>query len=286
MRRALAFFLFCGFGTSLWAQGPGCSLSGNHYDCPLLVGQNGYQAVFDRNKPYLVENIRIHNNTSNWYQLNSVTGGSSDPYWGEFSVYLDLFETRQINPGVGEVAARDWDPFVKSLQLIMWDGNFLGRGLAVPPGSTVFLHNNADAMLNAGVDVSYISYGVNFQPMTKGVESFRQPRVDLPMTCNGANQWTVWNPWRNTSGSAWKMDGATIYSVVPSGNHTVDAACIYVLNTSGQVRWSFCQSGVRQRGMVGFSQQTIQPNEYIAAQARHRCNAPGVWDWAAFIHVF
>jgi hypothetical protein len=264
---------------------PMCSLSGNHWDCPLLNGENDYQAVFSVLKPYLVENIQIHNQTRTNFQLDWVRGNSTDPYWGEFSVYLDLFATRQDVPGIGEVASRDWDPFVKVLVGTSWDPAFAGRGLIVAPGQTVILHNNADAMLQAGLKTSTINYTVKFRPLVQGVRSFRQPRVDQPISCNSGNQWTMWSPWRNTSGHAWRTDGATIYAVVPSGNHTVDAACVYVLNTSGAVRWSYC-SGINQRGLVSFPRKTIQPNEYLAAQARHRCNAPGVWDWAAFLHVF
>ncbi len=79
------------------------------------------------------------------------------------------------------------------------------------------------------------------------------------------------------------MDGATIYSVVPGG--LVDAACIYVLNTAGQVRWSHCV-GARGRGHVSFPEQIIQPGEYIAAQANHTCFGGGQWDWAAYLHVY
>jgi len=267
------------------AINPSCTLSGNHYDCPLLNGQNDYRAVFSVLKPYLVENIQIHNQTSTTYQLDWVMGNSTDSNWGEFSVYLDLFATRQDSPGIGEVASRDWDPLVKVLVGVSWDPAFVGRGLIVTPGQTIILHNNADAMLQAGLKTSTINYRVSFRPLVNGVRSFRQPRVDAPIACNGGNQWTVWNPWRNTSGQVWRTDGATIYAVAPSGTHAVDAACVYVLNTSGAVRWSHC-TGVKQRGLVSFPQQTIQPNEYLVAQARHRCNAPGVWDWAAFVHVF
>lgn len=271
--------------TEAVAVNPKCFKSGNHWDCPLLNGENDYQAVFDINKEYLVENIQIHNYSSVTYQLDWVRGNSTDPYWGEFSVYLDLFETRQNIPGFGEVAARDWDPLVKVLVGTSWDPAFVGRGLIVAPNHTVFLHNNAGAMIAAGLQTSTINYTVKFRPLVQGVRSFRQPGVDQPISCNGGNQWSMWSPWRNTSGQAWRTDGATIYAVVPSGNHTVDAACVYVLNTGGTVRWSHC-SGVNQRGVVSFPQATIQPNEYLAAQARHRCNAPGIWDWAAFLHVF
>lgn len=284
---AIAFALVLVFGLATAAGAavnPNCTQTGNRFDCPILTGVRSYQAVFDINKPYLVENIQIHNNTPNGYQLQWVTAGTSDPYWGEFSVYLDLFQTLQINPGIGEVVSRDWDPFVKSLPMVTWDAQFDGQGLAIPPGSTVFLHNNADAMVANGVQYSVVSYGVQVAQLTNGVRSFRQPRVDAPIACNGQVQSTVWNPWKNTSGINWKVDGATIYAVVPFA-HATTVACIYILNTSNQVRWQTC-TNVNKRGMVGFPQQLVHPGESLAAQAIHTCSAPGVWDWAAFLHVY
>lgn len=264
---------------------PGCQLINNFFQCDLLSGENDYQAVFDINKVYLVEHIRITNNTGSTYQLDWVRGNSTDSNWGEFSVYLDLFATRQDVAGIGEVASRDWDPLVKVLVGVSWDPAFVGQGLVVQPNQTVILHNNADAMIQAGLQTSTINYTVDFRPLSQGVSSFRQPKVDAPRTCNGANQWTTFNPWLNNTGQSWHINGATIYAVVPEGDHTVDWACVRILNTSGQIRWSHC-SGVNQRGMVSFAPQTVLPGESINGRARHQCSFPGVWDWAAFIHVF
>ncbi|MCB1035470.1 MAG: hypothetical protein KDD47_16730 [Acidobacteria bacterium] len=285
MRKALLFLVAFGLPAAAEAVvNPGCTLSGNRYECPILTGTRSYRAVFDLEKPYLVEHIRIHNDTASWFQLNWVSGGASDNHWGEYSVYLDDFATQQTVPGVGEVASRDWDPFTKVLQVVSWDAQFDGQGLAVPPGSTVILHNNAEAMVAQGVQHAAVSYGVEVTPLTNGVRSFRQPRIDAPVACDGQIQQTTWNPWVNTSGGSWRVDGATIYSLVPGG-HSTDAACIYILNTAGQVRWQTC-SGVGVRGMVSFPQQLVQPGEALAAQAAHNCSTPGVWDWGAFLHVY
>jgi hypothetical protein len=263
---------------------PGCTLEGNHYNCSMIHGVAVYRIDFDRDKGYLVEHLQIHNDSGGHLQINSVDTYVTVGVWQEICVSLDEAATSQTVPGRGEVGCIDKAAGLLVYPTLSWDSWGLGRALAVPPTSTVFMGTNADALLAQGVDTSSVYFVVSTAPQTQGVLAFRQPRADQSIACNGANQWTTWSPWRNNEGRVWRTEGATIYSVAPAGNQ-VDVACIYVLNTAGLVRWSHC-ANVNQRGRVSYPQQVIQPGEYLAGQARHRCSAPGLWDWAAYVHVW
>jgi hypothetical protein len=122
-------------------------------------------------------------------------------------------------------------------------------------------------------------------PGAERVLSLRQPRIDRPIRCNGARQATEHSPWKNSTGRNLTVSGAVVYAVDPHKLNRVDEACISILDGAGlQTRWQYC-SDVNVRGNVQFAPVVVAPEEQISAQASNSCPAPGLWDWAAYIHV-
>lgn len=260
---------------------PGCTFQGNHYSCPMVSGWATYEIQYVRS-PQRLDHIRIHNTTGLFMQIDYVVGFSTETKWNEYCVNLDEFVPVASQPWLGAVGCIHKDPGNASFPLLHWNPQNANRGVSVNHNSTVFISTNIDALNASGVPSATLTFSVFTRPWTAGIVSLNQPEVDRIIPCNG-NDSTNWKPYRNNGNKTARMDGATIYSVVP-GNY-VDAACIYVLNTSGNVRWSHC-TGARRRGHVTFPEQLIHPGEYVAAQANHTCFGNEQWDWAAYLHVY
>jgi hypothetical protein len=91
------------------------------------------------------------------------------------------------------------------------------------------------------------------------------------------------NFWRNTYGADLHLGGATMFGAPSSGN-VADAACLYIYNSSGSLRWSDCNAALKAQGSYTISSPpTLYQNEYIATQwVRNNC--PGAGNQIDLVH--
>lgn len=249
----------------------GCIRDQNHLVCPMHLSGTYFYPI-DAN-PEVV--LRLVNNTGEPIQIDQVW---ADPVVhnrsGEFCVFLDHFATRQDSPGVGEVGCSNKYPSEGNYRQLRWDdlSSAAVEGLAVSPGSVVYIQGYVNG-IDGQKDLRN-TFRVSTRPQTRGVLSYRQPRVDKVFTCDGTRQVTAWGPWKNTTGHDLIIGGAWIYS-------EPDAANIYILNSSGNIRWTYF--GANTRGLIDFPNQVIRPNESIVGQASHTCPVGQKWDWVGYI---
>ena len=90
------------------------------------------------------------------------------------------------------------------------------------------------------------------------------------------------------------LAGATTFVVTPSSD-TVAAACLFVLDTSRNVRWYSCDNGFASEGTTAVSTQAVYANEYIVGQASYSCPCRATqscvspydaWEWQAYMWVW
>ncbi|WP_148273486.1 hypothetical protein [Stigmatella aurantiaca] len=260
---------------SAQAANESCNLpaGSNEMVCPLRAG------TFTFTVPKFVH-VRLNNSTGSYLQIDQVQGQGPDAGgFGEYGVFLNLYATAQTSPGKGEVGTgyKDSGP---GYPPIRWDSTAEATGLSVPPGSTVYLDHNWQS------GAASFTYTVTSRPQTTGVSSWRQPQADQVISCNGTRQQTTWGPWKNTTAANYYLRGAQIY--VSSGKpvrSVTDSACLYILDTTGNVRWHQCD-GVNVRGRVAVSSvQVVRPGESVAAQAANTCPVGAVWDWVAYMYI-
>jgi hypothetical protein len=86
---------------------------------------------------------------------------------------------------------------------------------------------------------------------------------------------------KNTSGQTVYIDGTYTFG----GNW--QNACLYVLNTAGAVRWSYCGNGLQNKGNFNFGGEVaLYPNEFVDAYGWYSCPGAGqTWDWAMYINA-
>lgn len=250
----------------------GCVRDQAHLVCPLhLRGTFDYTIDAD---PESV--LRLVNNTGESVQIDLVW---ADPVvqnlGGEFCVFLDHFGTEQIAPGVGSVGCSNKRPTDPAYRPLRWDdpSSTATEGLAVPPGSVVYIQGYVAGADEQKDHRNIIRVTTHIQ--TRGVLSYRQPKDDLVINCNGTQQATVWGPWKNTTGHDLIIGGAWIYS-------EPDAANIYILDPNGNIRWTYF--GANTRGLIDFpNNPVVHPNESISGQASNTCPVGNRWDWVAWI---
>jgi hypothetical protein len=253
-------------------------------DCILPPGSNEMACLLRAGTFTFTVPVNVHvkltNETGSYLQIDQVQGQGADAGgFGEYGVFLNLYATAQTSPGKGEagVVSKDSGSVYPPIR---WDSSMEATGLSVSPGSVVYLdHNWRSGALS-------FTYTVTARPQTTGVWSWRQPQVDQSILCGGTRQLTVWGPWKNTTAANHYLRGAQIYAVsgksIPS---VTDAACLYILDTSGAVRWHQCD-GVNVRGRLPVSPvQVIRPGESVAAQAANTCPQGALWDWAAYLYI-
>ena len=270
------------FGTQNGGLPTVCTQQVGYIQCDLVIlSQNGGQPMVV-NLPQ-GQYLKLINNSGTFIQVNEVLASAPNQrdYWGEYCAYLDDFSvTGQAGaPGIGEVGCTFKDVGETFLP-VRWDGT--NYALSIQPGSILYLGSNPK-------DQS-LTYSIYAYPQSSGIVSFRYPQMDQVTTCNGTTQQTNWTPRRNTSGQPWYVGGATVYADGGGGDNaktSVDAACVYILDMNGAVRWSYCNNGINSRGYLTFPTQVINNNEYLVLQASHRC-APsaGTWDYAGWLYVW
>lgn len=224
---------------------------------------------------------KFTNNTGTYLQVDAIDAYTGERrYWSEFCAYKieqpGDFITGQLRAGAGEAGCSakmigdDYAP-------ITWGAT---TGLSVAPGQSIIVGSHTEpASINH-------TYTLRVRQQTAGLHSWRQPQIDQVNDCDGNVLSTKWSPWRNDTGRRLVMSGAEVYAISanPSMPNTVTAACVHVLDVSGNVRWSNC--GLASRGSVNWPAVEIQPGESVAAQASNSCKAPAVWGWAAFLRVW
>jgi hypothetical protein len=264
------------------AHAMACTQKTNSVECQLLtVSENG-------GLPMVVpvpagQHLVLTNNGASWVQINQVAASTGEQtFWSEYCVYRDDYSgTGQAGPpGVGEVGCT-FKNVGENYPTIQWEGTL--TALSVPPHTTLYI--------NAHTDPSSVAhtYTISAYPQSRGVDAYRFPQMDQIFTCTGSTQQTNWTPRRNTSGANWYVSGATVYADGGGGTNAatnVQAACAYILDTVGAVRWSYCAAPMKSRGFFSFPTQTVAPGESLVAQAAHSCSPSALaWGYAAWLHV-
>jgi hypothetical protein len=218
-------------------------------------------------------------------QLNQVIAQSLSGVthtFGEYCVFLDILETRQDRPGVGEVGCYPKPAGESRFGPLTWGTS---TALAVPPGTTLYFQGYVQTTPGGpGMDHA-MQFNLTTYPQRRGILSYRQPRVDATLHCTGAPVVTAGSPWPNDTGRPLTVLGATIYALDPPP----DAACLYILAAgSGAPRWKNCDLTPGNRRGVAMlpTPVTVQPGESILGQASYTCAAPAVWDWAAYVYTY
>lgn len=254
---------------------PGCTMSGDRPYCELIANDSAIGIGVAAN------NVAVFtNHTGSDLQIeraDAYTGEQTQ--WGEYCAYLlnDLSQaaTAQSSAGIGEVgcATKNIGETYPSLK---W-----GSGLLVKPGQMLMLNSHVEPANTAH------TYSLRVHAAT-GVSSWRMPKTDAVINCDGQPQPTAGDRWTNTTGKDLQVTGASIYSV--SGNNaspnTMNGpACIYVFTAEGAVKYQNCDNQIRTRGDISFPAVSIAPGESVAAQALNVCSAPSLWGWAAFLRI-
>jgi hypothetical protein len=235
---ALAFVAVVSPAAPASAANDGCYTNGGFLECPLQLQGTYYYATNNTQKA-----VRFTNKTGQYVQINQISGTPvASGLWGEYCTYRNNFATRQDTPGVGEVGCQTKEPSEASFPQLRWDG--YATALSVAPDDLIYLSGYV-----SGGDYR-ANWSISTYPQSIGVYSYRQPRVDAVISGNGSTQWTTWDPWPNNTGHNLMIGGATIYASTAPG-HTVDGACVYIVNTAGGIRWSYC-TNIDTRGVVNF----------------------------------
>lgn len=253
---------------------PGCTMAAaNHVACELIASES----TIGVGVPPGVY-VTFTNNTGMHLQINEINAETGErQFWSEHCIYLNNPMTGQDPAGQGEVGCsskqigKDYPP-IRFGQ---------GNGLAVAPGDVVYLASHTEpSAINH-------TYAMDVKVQTTGLQSWRMPKIDQVIDCNGQQQSTVWGTWTNTTQTNLHLTGASIYSEAGAGSNTLNgAACIFVMDAIGATKYQNCDSALKTRGEVKFPVVTIAPGESVAAQGVNACAAPGVWDYAAFLQVW
>lgn len=255
-----------------------CVVTGDYLSCPLRLGTTTY--TIDRQATAL----RLSNVAGMALQVDEVIGQSLSGVkgtFGEYCVYLNEFATEQRLPGVGEVGCYPKPAAESSFGALHWGSP--STALAVAPNSTLYLQGYVQSSSRSKMFYPF-TFTITASPQSRGVLSFRQPRVDAAIYCDGTPQVTASSPWPNTSGRNWTVLGATIYALASPPQ----AACLYILDSAAKPSWSSCSltPGNRRGVFMLPSPQTIAPGETLLAQADFKCAPGGVWDWASYIYTY
>ena len=253
-----------------------CVVVGAYLSCPLQLGTTTYTIDGKQDTA-----LRLSNVAGTALQVDEVIGQSLSGVkgtFGEYCVYLNEFATEQQRPGVGEVGCYPKPAAESSFGALHWGTS---TALAVAPNSTLYLQGYVQSSSQKAFPFTFT---ITASPQTRGVLSFRQPRVDAAIYCDGTSKVTASSPWPNTSGRSWTVLGATIYALASPPQ----AACLYILNSAAKPRWSSCSltPGNRRGVFMLPSPQTIAPGETLFAQADFKCAPGGVWDWASYIYTY
>lgn len=246
-----------------------CDDQGGRIACQLVSGdlqvtvRAGSHAIFTNNT----------GRTLHIVEENAITNERTR--WSEHCVYLNVGETHQPSAGQGEVGCsaknigEDYAPIT------------FGAGLSVNPGDVVHLNSHTQPE-----PIEHI-YTLKVRESAGGGQSWRQPQVDQVIWCDGQMQSTVSSPWRNNTGRTVTLDSASIYAESPQSRtrNEVASACVYVLLEGGAQKYSACNGALSRKGAAQFQAITIEPGEYLAAQASNACAAGGHWNWASYLQV-
>jgi hypothetical protein len=253
----------------------GCTnAQANEIACSLATGSRTYRLDSARS-----QYLKLTNTTSRPLQIDTIQGAGAGRgrAFLEYCIGRNRFETGQSAPGEGEAACTSRNSGT-ALSAIRPGGR---GGLTVAPGDTLYVS------FSPMQSEPYFTVRVTASRASGRQSAWRQPRVDQVIRCNGESQQTRWAPWVNQGPNPVTLRGAVIYS---QGAETppdrVDAACLYVLNTQGEVRYRHCD-GVNTRNPAGLDipPQTVAPGEAVAGQATNVCPAPAVWGWAAYMLI-
>lgn len=251
---------------------PNCVYLGDHTSCELFPGdlEIGTPAH---------SFVLFTNNTGTALRLDDLQAITNEQaYWSEWCVYIandpSQAITGQLSPGLGEVVCTSKKPG-ENYPLI-------AGALRVEPGQGVYFNSHTEP---AAINHTY-QLRVNYADASAAY-AWRQPQLDEVIPCNGAQQATKWSAFTNHTGRALTVTGMSIYSESgnPAAPNTVANACLYVMDGNGNVGYANCASEFRTKGEVTITPFVLQPGEMIAAQAINTCQAPALWDWAAFIKV-
>lgn len=266
---------------SLLSINPNCAHTApNMVDCDLLPLEYTGGQISEIGIPPSTT-VRFTNRTGQYVQINQITAETNETsYWSEYCAFRnDYFTGQRGAPGIGEVGCTTKNPG-EAYPPLQWDG--IATALSVAPGDQIYIgsHTEPASINHTFKVVSYLQ--------STGIYAYRAPKIDQVITCNGSTQSSAWTPWVNNTGGVLHLTGASIYAVSGNspGTDQVDAACIYILDTAGAVRFSHCNQGVERRGLANFPTQLIYPGESLVGHASNQCPAGHLWDWAAYMYVW
>jgi hypothetical protein len=261
------------------AANDGCREEGPVLVCAVKIGQT---AVYEFSDSMPAKSLKLVNDSAGDVQIYRVwTEPVATNRWGEYCLSIGVWRTGQTRPGWGDAACTHKEEFEPAFAPLQW--NSAGTAPTLPPGAAAYV--GGYVLSPSRTQDHRKTVHVTARHGVGNVYSYRQPREDVPIRCNGQFQTTDQAPWTNTSGRDLTISGAIIYAVDARKRDSVDDACITVLDITGtQARWRFC-TGVNVRGSVSFPPVRVAPGEAIAAQGSNTCAAPALWDWAAYIHV-
>lgn len=258
---------------------PACAISGAMLACPLELGTTTYTI---EGEPGKVTFLRLSNPVAGMaIQVDEVVGQSLAGVkgtFGEYCVYLNDFATEQRLPGFGEVGCYPKPAAESSFGALHWGSS---TALAIAPNMTLWFQGYVQSSPQS---LHSFTFTIKASPQSRGVLSFRQPRIDATIYCDGKPQVTAGSPWPNDSGRSWTVLGATIYALASPPQ----AACLYILDSLRKPRWSSCSltPGNRRGVFMLPSPQMVHPGEFLFAQANFKCAPGGVWDWASYIYTY
>jgi hypothetical protein len=242
-----------------------------------MIGEQNY-----RLDSGLTQYLKLTNTSDQPLQIDAVQGATAGRgrEFLEYCIGRNRFETGQSAAGEGEVACTSRNSGV-AISGIKLRSSPAGPGLTVQPGDTLYVS------FSPMHTEPWFTVSVTASAASRRLETWRQPRVDQVIRCNGQVQQTRWSPWVNQTGRPLSLTGATIYA---QGGEPVldqvDAACLYILNTAGEVRYRMCDSvNVRNPSGLRIAPQTLAQGEAVAGQAANTCRAPAVWGWTAYMFI-
>lgn len=257
----------------LYPVNPGCTMAApNHMSCELISHE---QTIGVGVSPGVY--VTFTNNTGMHLQINEINAETGErKKWSEYCAYLNVFQTSQNEAGQGEVGCASKQIGKDYAPIRFGQGN----GLAVAPGDVVYLASHTEpSAINH-------TYAMDVKVQTTGLMSWRMPKVDQVIPCDGQQQSTAWGTWTNTTGRNLNLTGASIYAESGTSHTLSGTACIFVMDASGATKYTNCDGALRTRGEVKFPAVTIAPGESVAAQGTNVCAAPNFWDYATFLQVW
>jgi hypothetical protein len=234
--------------------------------CPMIPGQTTY-----------TREVNLVNTSGVPYEVIMVNAWRADTTgYTEYCANLwypgdpNLHPPGQVVPGHGEVGCVQAWPGQQFDNSMRWNG--YTSTLLVPPGASFSV---------GGWTVRYegMQFTVLAAAQAGNAASWRQPQRDFQRACNGGEQYSPWEPWRNNLGRAAYVNTVQIYSEAG-----LDNGCLYAYASDGRtLQWQHC--GLTVPGGIYAVHKYVEAGGYLVGQGNAHCASGGTWDWVAYSAV-